>query len=72
MWTSAWKKYNSYHICEIYSGKFGSMSVYKIFILLVLIRECMERNVITSFRILSLFECFLRYLQTRITTIKFD
>ena len=35
------------------------MSVYKIFIL-VFNRECMERNVMTSFRILSLFECFLR------------
>ena len=40
------------------------MSVYKIFILLVFNRECMERNVMTSFRILSSFECFLRYFQT--------
>ena len=48
------------------------MSVYKIFIPVVFIRECMEHNVMTSFRILSLFECFLRYFQTRITTTKFD
>ena len=27
-------------------------------------RECMERNVITSFWILSSFDCFLRYFQT--------
>ena len=40
------------------------MSVYKIFILLVSITECMERNVMTSFWILSSFECFLRYFQT--------
>ena len=40
------------------------MAVYKIFILLVFNRKCMERNVMTSFRILSLFECFLRYFQT--------
>ena len=40
------------------------MSVYKIFILLVSITECMERSVMTSFRILSSFECFLRYFQT--------
>ena len=47
------------------------MSAYNIFILLVFNRECMERNVMTSFRILSSFECFLRYFQTRITTTKF-
>ena len=40
------------------------MSVCEIFILLVFNRECMERNVMTSFRILSSFECFLRYFQT--------
>ena len=40
------------------------MSVRKIFILLVSNRECMERNVVTSFRILSSFECFLLYVQT--------
>ena len=40
------------------------MYVYKIFILLVSNRECMERNVMTSFRILSSFECFLCYFQT--------
>ena len=40
------------------------MSVYKVFILLVSITECMERNVMTSFRILSSFECFLHYFQT--------
>ena len=34
------------------------MSVDKILILLVYNRECMERNVMTSFRILSSFECF--------------
>ena len=39
------------------------MSVYKIFILLIFNRECMERNVMTSFRILSSFECFLRCFQ---------
>ena len=37
------------------------MSVYKIFILLVFNRECMERNVMTSVRILFSFECFLRF-----------
>ena len=47
------------------------MFVYKIFILLVFNRECMKRNVMTSFRILSSFECFLRYFQTRIATTKF-
>ena len=47
------------------------MCVYKIFILLVFTRECMERNVMTSCRILSSFECFLCYFQTRITTTKF-
>ena len=46
------------------------MSVYKIFILFVFNRECMERNVLTSFQILSSIECFLRYFETRITTIK--
>ena len=40
------------------------MSVYKVFIRLVFNRECMERNVMTSFRILSSFEFFLRYFQT--------
>ena len=40
------------------------MAVYKNFILLVFNRKCMERNVMTSFRILSLFECFLHYFQT--------
>ena len=40
------------------------MSVYKIFILLVFKRECMKRNVMTSFRILSLLEYFLRKFQT--------
>ena len=40
------------------------MSVYKISILLVCNRECMEHNVRESFRILSSFECFLRYFQT--------
>ena len=40
------------------------MSVYKIFILLVFNRECMECNLMTSFRILSSLECFLRYFQT--------
>ena len=40
------------------------MSVYKIFILLVF-RECMERNVMTWLRILSSFECCLRYFQTK-------
>ena len=44
--------------------QFGSISVYKIFILLVFSRECMKRNAMTSFRILSSFECFLRYFQT--------
>ena len=34
------------------------MSVYKISILLVFSRECMERSLMTSFRILSSFECF--------------
>ena len=34
------------------------MSVYKIFNLLVFNRECMGRNVMTSFRLLSSFECF--------------
>ena len=43
------------------------MSVYKIFILLVFNRDCMERNVMTSFRILSSFECFLRYFQTELS-----
>ena len=47
------------------------MSVYKIFILLVFNREFMERSVMTSFRTLSSFECFLRYFQTRIITTKF-
>ena len=46
------------------------MSVYKIFILLVFNRECMERNAMTSFPILSSFKCFSRYFQTRITTTK--
>ena len=32
----------------------------------------MERNAMTSFRILSSFECFLRYFEIRITTSKFD
>ena len=59
MWASAWKKYYSYHTCEIYSDNLGgSMSVYKIFILLAFNRECMERNVMTLFRILPSFECF--------------
>ena len=40
------------------------MSVYKISILLVFNRECMERNVMTLFRILFSYECFLRYFQT--------
>ena len=48
------------------------MSVYNIFILLVFNRECMEHNVMISFRILSSFECFLCYFQTRKTTAKFD
>ena len=39
------------------------MSVYKIFILFVFNREYMERNVMISFRILSSFECFLRYFE---------
>ena len=39
------------------------MSAYKIFIPLVFNRECMEGNVMTSFRILSSFEFFLRYFQ---------
>ena len=55
-----------------FTQKFGSMPVYKTFILLVFNRECMERNVMTLFRILSSFDCFLRYFQTRITTTKFD
>ena len=41
------------------------MSVYKIFILLVFNRECMERNVLTSFRKLSSFKYFLPYFQTK-------
>ena len=65
MWTSAWEKNHSYHICEIYSDNLA-VYLYKIFILLVFNRECMKRNVTTSFRILSPFECFLRYFQTRI------
>ena len=48
------------------------MSVYKIFVPLVFNRECMKRNVMTSFRILASFACFLRCFQTRITTTKFD
>ena len=40
------------------------MSVYEIFTLLVFNRECMERKVMTSFRLLSSFECFLLYFQT--------
>ena len=40
------------------------MSVDKIFILLEFNGECIERNVMTSFRLLSSFECFLRYFQT--------
>ena len=40
------------------------MSVYRIFILLVFNRECMERRVMTSFRMLPSLECFLRYFQT--------
>ena len=40
------------------------MSVYKIFILLVFNRKCMERDVMTSFRILSSIECFLRSFET--------
>ena len=32
----------------------------------------MERNIMTLFGILSSFECFLSYFQTRITTTKFD
>ena len=48
------------------------MSVYKIFVPLLFNRECMKRNVMTSFRILASFACFLRYFQTRITTTKFD
>ena len=47
-------------------------SVYNTFILRVLNRKCMERNVMTSFQILSSFECFLPHFQTRITTTKFD
>ena len=30
-------------------------------------RECMERNVMTSFQILSSFEYFLRYFQTELS-----
>ena len=71
MWTSAWKKNYSYHICEIYSDNLA-VCLYKIFILLLFNKECMERNEMTSFRILSWFECFLRFFQTRITTINFD
>ena len=40
------------------------MSVFKIFILLVFNRECMECNVMPSFRILSSLEFFLCYSQT--------
>ena len=40
------------------------MSVYNIFILLIFNRECMECNVVISFRILSSFKCFLCYFQT--------
>ena len=64
MWTSAWKKNYSYRICEIYSDNLAVCLYIKFFLLLVVNRECMEHNVMTSFRILSSFECFLRYFQT--------
>ena len=64
MWTSAWKKNYSYRICEIYSDNLAVCLYIKFFLLLVFNRECMEHNVMTSFRILSSFECFLRYFQT--------
>ena len=45
------------------------MSVYKIFILLLFNRECMGRNVMTSFWILSSFECFFTLFSNRISFI---
>ena len=64
IWTSAWKKNYSHHICEIYLDNLAVCLHIKFCILLVFNRECMERNVMISFRILSSLECFLRYFQT--------
>ena len=40
--------------------------------LLAFNRECMECNVITSFQILSSFQCFLRYFQTELVFLPFS
>ena len=63
MWTYVWQKNYSCRICDIYSDNLA-VSASKIFILPVFNRECMERNVMTPFRIFSSFECFVRYFQT--------
>ena len=64
MSTSAWKKNYSHHIFEIYLDNLAVCLHIKFCILLVFNRESMERNVMTSFRISSSLDCFLRYFQT--------
>ena len=57
MWTSTWKftQIIWQYVCmkNFHSALFN--------------RECMERNVMTSFQILSSFEYFLRYFQTELS-----
>ena len=71
MWTSAWKKNYSCDICQIYSDNLAVCLYIKFSFCLYLV-ENVWNNVMTSFRILASFACFLRYFQTRITTTKFD
>ena len=49
MWTSAWKKKVATIFVKFTQIIWQYVCIYKIFILLVFNRECMERNVITSF-----------------------